>query len=106
MLLGLISCDDKKLFQKKNSLGDIEVTQYAISLITSTHDHLDVSKNGEIEERILKVNSGDIDSVFLVKDTLLIKTVRHPVIYDKKDRAFNYLIKIDSLQKAVNDTIY
>jgi len=102
----LLSCADKKLIEKKYKLRDIEVTQYAISLITSIHDHLDVTKDGETIERILKVNSGDIDSVFLVRDTLVVKTKRWPVIYDKKDKAFNYFIKIDSVPHVVEDTIY
>lgn len=106
VLFGLISCADKKLFEKKYTFDDIEVTQYAISLITSIHDHLDVTKDGETEERILKVNSGNIDSVFLVKDTLVIKTTRNPVVYEKKERAFNYFIKLDSVPAVVNDTIY
>jgi hypothetical protein len=65
-----------------------------------------VTKDGETIERILKVNSGDIDSVYLVQDTIVVKTQRWPVIYEKKDKAFNYFIKVDSASHAVRDTIY
>jgi hypothetical protein len=108
ILLLLLSCSDvnDKLVEKKYKLGDIEVTQYEISLITSAHDHLDVTKDGKTIERILKVNTGAIDSVFLVKDTLVVKTSRWIVIYEKKDKAFNYFIKIDSAPHIVEDTIY
>lgn len=107
VLLLLLSCSDvdDKHVEKKYKLGDIEVTQYEISLITSAHDHLDVTKDGKTIARILKVNTGEIDSVYLLQDTLVIKTSRWPVIYEKKDRAFNYFIKIDSAPHIVEDTI-
>jgi hypothetical protein len=108
ILLLLLSCSDvdDKHVEKKYKLRDIEVTQYEISFITSTHDYLDVIKDGKTVERILKVNYGDIDSVYLLQDTLVIKTGRWPVIYETKDKAFNYFIKIDSVPHIVEDTIY
>jgi hypothetical protein len=96
---------DKKLNEKKSTLGDLEINQYQISLLTSIHDHVDVSKNGKTEH-ILKVNTGDIDTIFLVVDTLVVKTVKRPVIYEKKDKVFNYFIKIDSTPTIINETIY
>lgn len=106
-ILLFLSCSDgyKKLNEKKSIIGDLEINQYQISLLTSLRDHVDVSKNGRTEH-ILKVNTGDIDTIFLVVDTLIIKTVRRPVIYEKKDKVFNYFIKIDSTPTIINDTIY
>lgn len=95
LLFALLSCADKKLHEKKSSIGNLEINQYEISLITSVHDHVDVTKEGETEH-ILKVNTGDIDTIFLLHDTLVIKTVRHPIVYEKKDEVFNYVIKVDS----------
>jgi len=48
----------------------------------------------------------DIDSIYLVQDTLVVKTQRRPVIYEKKDKAFNYFIKIDTVPHVLKDTIY
>jgi hypothetical protein len=98
LLFALASCGDdlKKLNERKSVIGDLEINRYQISLITNIHDHVDVTKDGKTEH-IIKVNTGDIDTIFLVQDTLVIKTVRHPVIYEKKNTIFNYLIKIDSV---------
>lgn len=98
LLVALVSCSDdfKKLKERRSTIGDLEINQYEISLITSAHDHVDVTKDGKTEH-IIKVNTGDIDTIFLVRDILIIKTVRHPVIYEKKNSIFNYLIKIDSM---------
>jgi hypothetical protein len=105
LLFVLLSCVDKKLNERKFKFGNIEISRYQISLITSIHDHVDVIKDGETEH-ILKVNTGNIDTILLINDTLLIKTFRHPVIYEKKDKVFKYFIKIDSMPSLVNDTIY
>ena len=104
LFLVLFSCGDKKLDEKKTIIGDLEINRYQISLITSIHDHVEVTKNGETEQ-ILKVNTGDIDTIFLVQDTLVIKTFRRPVIYEKKDKVFNYSIRIDSVRVIINDTM-
>lgn len=93
-----MSCNDKKLNETKSTIGDLEINRYQVSLITSVHDHVDVSKDGETEH-ILKTNTGDINTMFIIKDTLVIKTGRRPVIYEKKDKAFNYFIKIDSTSR-------
>ena len=69
------------------------------------HDYVDVTKDGETKH-ILKVNRGDIDTIFLLQDTLVVKTIRRPVVYEKKDKVFGYFIKIDSIPTVVNDTIY
>ena len=96
LLFVLLSCSDKKLNERKSTLDDLEINRYQISLITSIHDHVDVTKDGETEH-ILKTNTGDIDTILLVQDTLVIKTKRRPVIYEKKDKVFNYFIRIDSV---------
>ena len=103
LLFALASCgDDEKKFNERRSLiGDLEINRYRTSLISNTYDHVEVTKDGKTEH-ILKVNTGDIDTIFGVQDTLVIKTVRHPVIYEKRNNVFNYLIKIDSLPAAVN----
>ncbi|NII24841.1 hypothetical protein HB364_07120 [Pseudoflavitalea sp. X16] len=105
LLFVLLSCADetKKLNERKSTIGDLEINRYQISLISSLHDHVDVTKDGRTEH-IIKVNTDNIDTIFLVKDTLVIKTVRQPVIYEKKDKVFNYLIRIDSMPAAFNDT--
>jgi hypothetical protein len=98
MLFASVSCGNnfKKINERRSAIGDLEINQYQISLISNIHDHVDVTKDGKTEH-IIKVNTGDIDTIFLVQDTLVIKTVRHPVIYEKKNTIFNYLIKIDSV---------
>ena len=106
LLFVLLSCADekpKKLNEKKSTIGILEINRYQISLITSIHDHVEVTKEGKTEH-ILKVNTGDIDTIFLVKDTLVIKTIRQPIIYEKKDKVFNYVIKVDSVPIVVYDT--
>ena len=95
----LLSCADadthKKLNERKFKIGELGINRYQISLITSAHEHVDITKDGKTEH-ILKANIGDLDTILLVKDTLIIKTYRQPVIYEKRDKVFNYFIKIDS----------
>jgi hypothetical protein len=100
-----LSCRDKKLFEKKFRIGDLEISCYQISSITSVQDHVHVTKDGETEH-ILNIGCRDIDTIFLKKDTLVIKTVRWPGMYEKKNKVFNYFLKIDSIPAIVNDTIY
>ena len=90
LLFALVSCGDdfKKLKERRSTIGDLEINQYENSLISNTHDHVDVTKDGKTEH-IIKVNTHDIDTIFLVQDTLVIKTVKHPVIYEKKNTMFN-----------------
>jgi hypothetical protein len=91
--------EEKKLRQRKFKIGDLEINRYHISLITSGHDHVDLSKGGETVH-ILKVNEGGIDTLIVVKDTIFVKTERHPIIYKKADTALGYYIKIDSLPSS------
>ena len=98
----LLSCADKKLNLRKSTIGDLEINRYQISLITSIHDYVDVTKEGETES-IIKTNTGDIDTIFVDQDTIVIKTVRRPLIYEKKDKIFNYFIRIDSVPVVVNE---
>ena len=104
LFVALFSCGGKKLNERRSTIGDLEINRYQISLITSIHDHVEVTKNGETEQ-ILKVNTGDIDTILLVQDTLVIKTIRRPVIYNKKDKVFGYLIKIDSVPVVIRDSM-
>jgi hypothetical protein len=80
ILLVFFSCNDKKLNERKSTPGDLEISRYEVSLLTSVHDHVDVTKDGKTEH-ILKTNTGDIDSIYLLKDTLVIKTLKSPVVY-------------------------
>jgi len=105
LLLFFLSCDDKKLNERKFTLGNLEVDRYQISLLTSIHDHVDVTKDGATEH-VLKTNTGNIDSIYLLKDTIVVKTSRWPVIYEKKDKVFGYFVKIDSVPHIIEDTIY
>jgi hypothetical protein len=105
ILLVFFSCSDKKLNERRSTLEDLEISRYEVSLLTSVHDHVDVTKDGKTEH-ILKTNTGDIDSIYLLKDTLVIKTLRRPVVYEKKDKVFGYFVKIDSIRRVVEDTIY
>jgi len=104
-MLVLWSCGDKKLDRKKWVAGDLEIDRYQVSRITSLYEQVDVTKDGETVQ-ILTARPGDIDSIFLSHDTLVIQTVRHPDITKDKDRVFNYTIEIDSIPPVINDTIY
>ncbi len=90
----LVSCNNdelKKLQEKRSTIGDLEINRYQISLITSIHDHVDVTKDGKTEH-IIKVNTGDIDTIFLVQDTLSLRP-EYTRLFTKEEQDIQLLYK-------------
>lgn len=89
------SCNDKRLDEKVIKANNTEVKWYKISLITSTHDFVEVCQNGSAIE-ILKTNTGEIVDISVKKDTIYIKSYRPILKYNFIEKAFNYHIKFDT----------
>jgi hypothetical protein len=104
VLISFASCllVDKHLHEKIFKGGDITAKWYQISTITNMHDFVDIERYGWTR-RIAKFNTGDIDSVSIKGDTVLIYTEPHPIVYELMAKILECYIKIDSSFKSHHD---
>ena len=98
LALALTSCSgvtaDKHLDEKTFKSGDITVRWYTRSLITSSHDLVEVERWGWTKE-ILKANPGGIYDVLIAGDTITILATTSILVYDLTAITLNCHIKLD-----------
>jgi len=98
LALTLTSCSgiiaDKHLDEKTFKSGDITVRWYKRSLITSSHDFVEVERWGWTKE-ILKANPGGIYDVVIAGDTITILATTSILVYDLTAITLNCHIKLD-----------
>ena len=93
LVLCFASCD-KRLNEVIVKTGDIKVTKYEISEISTTHDFIEVRK-GNSAMTVLETNSDGFADIVISHDTIIIQYLPN-VFYKIADKAFNYKIKLDT----------
>jgi hypothetical protein len=80
------------VFTVKN--GDIEVTKYETSEITTSHAFIQIQKGDSIKT-VLETDSYGFADIIISKDTVIIKYLP-TVVYRFTDSAFKYKIVLDT----------
>ena len=94
----MTSCNNtlgrKKLNLKTVENKEILVETYNISEITTIHQFIDITnKRWHKVERIFEANDNTVDSIFIKKDSLFLRTTyRNPIVYDLASIKFGYKI--------------
>lgn len=86
----------KKLDERKIRNSEIEINWYRTSSITTIHEHVEVSKSGEIK-KIAELNEGGIEQIKLSSDTIIILTTGTGLFYQLEEQVFNYIVLLDTI---------
>lgn len=92
---GLLSCEEAHLNERTYEKNGITASSYQISLITSMHDYVDISRWGHTE-MVFKCNADRIYDVLIDGDTAIIRTQEYPLAYKLTSLTLGTYIKIDS----------
>lgn len=92
----LLSCDDEVHLHERIYKGNgVTASVYQISLISSMHDYVDISRWGHTE-MVFKCNADYIYDVVIDGDTVIIRTQEQPLVYKLTSKALGTYIRIDS----------
>jgi len=89
------SCSDKRLDLKTYNAGDITVSWYHISEISTVHDFIEIERRGH-KKNVMRANTGGIHNVLIHGDTVIIQTIPQLKVYELVTRAFDCVIIQDS----------
>ena len=92
---GLLSCEEAHLNERTYEKNGITASSYQISLITSMHDYVDISRWG-FTENVFKCSVDHIYDILIDKDTVVIRTREDPYVYKVTGKTLWTYIKIDS----------
>ena len=102
LVLLVFSACDKKLRLHAIENDKILLEQYEISTITTVHQYCDITnKRWNKTERIFEANQGDITSVEIKNDSIILETdLQNNVIYDLAAIKFGYKIILKDSNKS------
>jgi len=86
----------KKLNVKTIKNTEIQILWYDISTVTTIHEHVEVSKDGQTQ-KIAELNQGGITRIYIHQDTIHLQT-KGGLFYQLDEKAFNYTIVLDTIQ--------
>lgn len=94
LLVFFLSSCNKRLNEVTATNGDIKVTKYEVSEITSTHDFIEVKK-GNSAITVMKAESYGFADIIIDHDTIIIQCLP-TVFYEIADKAFDYKVRLDT----------
>jgi len=96
VLIGCVSCADKRLDEHAVSGGDIEVRWWTTSAITSSQGHVEVAKGDDVLP-IARFFHGGINDVVISQDSIILTKGGLGVIDFVEDSVFGYWVILDTI---------